>query len=90
MMSIYLRCSEIYDEMILEIAKQGVIWIIMRIVLVLDVRKVANELSGPFAKVGAAQAENGSSNPSEFFHKNIFLVKSFDLNTLFSYHNLYI
>ena len=31
----------------------------------MDVKKVANELSGPFAKVGAPQADNDSSNAPE-------------------------
>ena len=56
----------------------------------MDVKKVANELSGPFAKVGAPQADNDSGNPSEMFHKNVFLTKIFDWTTLYSYHNLYI
>ena len=47
---------------------------------VLDVKKVANELSGPFAKVGAPQADNDSSNPPEIFHKHVFLAKKFILN----------
>ena len=43
----------------------------------LDVMKVAYELSGPFAEVGAPQADNGSSNPPGNFHKNFSLDKSF-------------
>ena len=62
----------------------------MRIVWVLDVEKVENELSGPFAEVGAPQTDNESSNPHEIFHKNIFLVQFFYLNTLLSYRKLYI
>ena len=50
----------------------------MRIVRVLDITKVANELSGPFAKVGAPQTDNDSSSPPEIFHKNIFDAESFD------------
>ena len=49
-----------------------------RIVRVLDVKKVADELSGAFVKVGAPQADNDNSNPPENFHKNVFLAKSFD------------
>ena len=44
---------------------------------VLDVKKVAYELSGPFAKVGAPQADNDSSKPPEMFHKKVFLTKFF-------------
>ena len=58
--------------------------ITMRIVWVLDVKKVANELSDPSGKVGALQADNDSSNPSEIFHIQIFLAKSFDWNTLYN------
>ena len=47
--------------MILEITKQTGILITMKIVWVLDVKKVAYELSCPFAKVGAPQADNDSS-----------------------------
>ena len=61
--------------MILEITKQRVILITMRIVWVLDVKKVVYELSGPFARVGAPQADNDSSNRSESFIKKIFLLK---------------
>ena len=43
--------------------------ITMRIVWVLDVKKVGNELSGPFVKFGAPQAHNESSNPPEICHK---------------------
>ena len=41
-------------------------------------QKVAYELSGPFSIVGAQQADNDNSNTHENFHKNGFLVKSFD------------
>ena len=64
--------------------------ITMRIVWVLDVKKVANELSSPFAKVGAPRSDNDNSNPPENFHKNVFPAKSFDWNTLYSYRKLYI
>ena len=84
-MSKYLRCHEIYKEMILEITKQSVIVIYMWNVWVLDVKIVANEMSGPFTKVGAQQADNDSGKPLEFFHKNVFLDKSFDWNSLYSY-----
>ena len=62
--------------MILEITKQRVIMIIMRTVKVFVVKKVAYELSGPYVKVVAPQADNDSSNPPENFHKNIFLSQS--------------
>ena len=52
--------------------------ITMRNVRVMDVNKVVNELSCPYAKVGAPQADNDSSNPPENFHKNVFIAKSFD------------
>ena len=45
----------------------------MRIVCVLNVRKVAYEMSGRFAEVRAPQADNDSSNPTENF-----LVERFD------------
>ena len=61
------------------------IMISMRNVSVLHIKKVANELSGPFAKVGALQADNDSSNPSETFYKNIFLTKRFDLSLFYQY-----
>ena len=70
-------CYEIFKEMILEKAKQGVLMMTMRTVRDLDVKKVANELYGPFAKVGAQLAANESCNPTESFHKNAFLTKSF-------------
>ena len=47
----------------------------MNIVWALDVKKVAYELPGPFAKVGTPQADNGSSDPPETFHKIAFLLK---------------
>ena len=62
--------------MILEITEQKVIMITLRIVCVLSVKKVANELSGSFAKVGAPQADNNSSNLPKIFHKNVFLAES--------------
>ena len=52
-MSKYLRRYETYEEMIMEVTKQRMIIIIIRIVRVLDVKEVAYELSGPFSKVGA-------------------------------------
>ena len=63
--------------MTLEIAKQKVTMITMTTVLVLEVMKVAYALSGPFAKVGAPQAENDNSNPPEILHIHVFLFKSF-------------
>ena len=60
----------------------------MKIVLVMNVKKVAYELSGPSAKVGAAPADNDSSNPLENLNKNIFIAKSFDWNILYSYQKL--
>ena len=58
----------------------------MRIVCVfLTFIKVASELSGPFAKIEAPQAGKDCSNPPEFFHKNVFLAKSFYWNILYSY-----
>ena len=50
-MNNYLRCYEAYKEVILEITKQGVIMITMMIVRVLDVKKVAYELSGLLPKL---------------------------------------
>ena len=73
-MSKYLRCYEIYNEMILDITKQSVIIIIIRIVRVLDAKKVANELSDLFSKVGATQADNDNNNPPEIFHKQVFHI----------------
>ena len=44
-----------------------------RTVRVLDVKKVACDLSGSFAKVGAPGADSYSSNsPDFFFYKNVF------------------
>ena len=77
-MSKYLRCYEIYKEMILEITKQGVIMITLRIVRVLDIKKVAYELAGPSAEIVSPQANNDSSNPQEKIHKNVSLGKSFN------------
>ena len=62
----------------------------MRIVLVLDVKKEPNELSDPFAKVGAERADNGIINPPEFFHKNIFLDKIVDSNIQYKCRKLFI
>ena len=52
--------------------------IAMRIVCVLNVMKVAYEISGPFAEVRAPQTDNDSSDRTENFHINIFLPKIFD------------
>ena len=41
-------------------------------------KEVAYELYGPFAKVGAPQADKYSSDPSELFHENVFLTESLD------------
>ena len=68
----YLRCYDVYKEMIPEITKQRVAMITMTIVLVMDVKKVANKLSGPFAQVGAQQADSDSIKPLNIFHKNAF------------------
>ena len=62
--------------------------ITMRILRVLDVEKVAYELSGSFARVGAPQADNDTKGPEDF-HKNIFLVKTFDLHLLYSYQKIF-
>ena len=62
----------------------------MRIVWISDIKKVANELSGLFAKVSAPQADNDSSNPPEIFHKKEFISKIVDRNTLYSYRKSYI
>ena len=51
-----------------------------------DVKNVAYELSGPFAKVWARQADNGSTNPPETFDINVLFAISLDLNKLYSYH----
>ena len=79
-MNKYLRWYEIHKELILEITKQIVIMITMKIVWVTH-EKVANELSGPFAKVGTPQADNDYSNPPANFHKcwlkyNIYLSQN--------------
>ena len=77
-MSKFLRCYRIFRKMILEVTKQTVIMIAKRNVLVMDVKIVAFELSDPFAKVGAQQADNGnSSSPPEVFHTSVFLAESF-------------
>ena len=86
MMSKYLRCNKIYKEMILEIAKQKLIMKTMSIVWILDVKKVANELSGPFAP----QADNDSSNHPGDFHKTLFFAERFDWNWLTIYRKLFI
>ena len=59
--------------------------ITMGIVWVLDIKKVAYELSGPFAKVGPPQADNGSNKPPENFRKKNVFFNSFDLNKLYIY-----
>ena len=56
----------------------------MRIVWILDVKKVPYDLSIPFAKVGAPQADNDNSNTPENFYENVFFFKRFDWNILFS------
>ena len=50
----------------------------MRIVRVLDVKKVAYDLSCPFSKGGAPEADNDSNNPHESFYKHVFSAKVFD------------
>ena len=55
----------------------------------MDVKKVAHILSVPFAKVGAPQSNNDSSNPPENFHNNVCLANIFDLNILYSYSKLF-
>ena len=62
---------------------------IIRGVWVLDGKKVAFELSDPFAKVEAPQADNDSSNPPEIFHKKFFFALSYDWNILYSYRELF-
>ena len=47
----------------------------MRNVWVLDVKKVAYEMSGPFLKIGAPQADIDSIKLPENFTKTIFLLK---------------
>ena len=49
-MSKYLWCYEFYKEIILEITKYGVIMITMKIMRVLDVKKVPYKQFGPSAK----------------------------------------
>ena len=71
-MSKYLQSYEIHKEVIQEKTKQRVMRIAVRIVRVMNVKKVSNELSGPFAKVGALESDNDSSSPSENVHKNCF------------------
>ena len=46
--------------------------------VVLDFKKVAYEVSGPFGKVGALLAGNYSISPPEDFHRKVFLTKIFD------------
>ena len=70
-----LRCYEIYKEMILEVTKHRVITV--RILVILDVIKVAYELSGPFAQIEAPQADNSSSTSPENFNKNVFFAETF-------------
>ena len=45
----------------------------MRIVRVLHVKKVAYELTGPYAEVGAPKADNDSSDPPETSPKSVFV-----------------
>ena len=71
-MSKYLQCYEIGWGMILELTKQAVIMITG----VLDVKKVAHDLSGPLVEIGASEANNKSSNPPEIFHKMLFYLKN--------------
>ena len=67
----YLWCYGICKAKILEITKQIVIKITMKIVRVLDVKKVVYDLSGPFAKIGAPEADNDSSSrPENFLQKS--------------------
>ena len=49
--------------------------VIMSVVRVMNVKKVAYELIGNFAKVGAPQAANYISNPPENFYKTFFSLK---------------
>ena len=46
----------------------------MMIARVLDVKKVADEMNGRFAKVGAPQADNDSSDHLEISTKTFFLL----------------
>ena len=43
----------------------------------MDIKKIAYELSAPFANVEAPQADNGSSKPPKTFTKTFFLLKDF-------------
>ena len=63
--------------------------ITMGIVWVLDVKRVAFELSGSYAKVELPQADNDSRNSPENFQKKVFLTKSFEWNILYSYRKLF-
>ena len=69
--------------------KRKVILVTMRIEWVLDIKKVEYELSVPYEKVGALQADNDTSNPPENVHKNVSLVRSFDWNILYSFCKLF-
>ena len=55
----------------------------------MDVKKIAYELSGPFAKVGAPKADKDISNLFQNFQKNVFVAKSFDSNIRYSYRSLF-
>ena len=46
----------------------------MTFVWVFDVKKVAYDLSGLFAKVRIPQADNDTNNPPKIFHRNVFLA----------------
>ena len=46
----------------------------MRSLWVLNVKKLAYEMSGPVAKVEAPQAGNDSINPHGKFYRNVFLA----------------
>ena len=55
--------------------------IAIRIVWVLDVKKVVIELPGPFAKVGAPAADTCNTNPPEYISQKcissyIFVLKN--------------
>ena len=76
-----MRYHETDKETIVEITTLRVIMLTLWVGRVLDVKKVAYELSGPCAKVGAPQGDSDSSNP-ENLHKNVFLTKNFVLNIL--------
>ena len=60
-------------ETILKIMKRRVIIIAMRICESWTSKKLAYELSSPYVEVGGPQAGNNSSNPPEYFHKNVFI-----------------